>query len=123
MAVKKNGTTPAPASNQRYNDKPTSMSPADELAVHEAEIREMKKWFARPRFAGITRLYSPEQVVQHRGTIETEYKVAKVAAEEFYARLRELFERGECITTFGPYSPGQAVMIKRAGIEGIYLGG
>ena len=27
------------------------------------------------------------------------------------------------ITTFGPYSPGQAVAIKRVGIEGIYLGG
>ncbi|MSO20460.1 MAG: isocitrate lyase family protein [Acidobacteria bacterium] len=83
----------------------------------------MKKWFACPRFTGITRLYSAGQVVQHRGTIETEYLVAKTAAEEFYARLRELFARGEQITTFGPYSPGQAVMIKRAGIEGIYLGG
>ena len=27
------------------------------------------------------------------------------------------------ITTFGPYSPGQAVAMKRMGIEGIYLGG
>src|SRR6185295_6026540 len=27
------------------------------------------------------------------------------------------------ITTFGPYSPGQAVAMKRHGIEGIYLGG
>ena len=27
------------------------------------------------------------------------------------------------ITTFGPYSPGQAVTMKRMGIEGIYLGG
>lgn len=26
-------------------------------------------------------------------------------------------------TTFGPYSSGQAVALKRAGIEGIYLGG
>ena len=31
--------------------------------------------------------------------------------------------RGRCITTFGPYSPGQAVAMKRMGIEGIYLGG
>ena len=27
------------------------------------------------------------------------------------------------ITTFGPYSPSQAVTMKRMGIEGIYLGG
>jgi isocitrate lyase len=123
MAVKKNAPSLVSAKIRRVGDKTVGVSPADELAMHDAEVREMKKWFARSRFAGITRLYSPEQVVQHRGTIETEYKVAKVAAEEFYARLRELFARGECITTFGPYSPGQAVMIKRSGIEGIYLGG
>ena len=31
--------------------------------------------------------------------------------------------RGSQITTFGPYSPGQAVVMKRMGIEAIYLGG
>ena len=30
---------------------------------------------------------------------------------------------GKSITTYGPYSQGQAVAQKRAGIEGIYLGG
>ncbi|MBT8216251.1 MAG: isocitrate lyase/phosphoenolpyruvate mutase family protein, partial [Acidimicrobiia bacterium] len=47
----------------------------------------------------------------------------RLAAEHFHARLRELCDQGKSITTFGPYSPGQAVAIKRAGIEGIYLGG
>jgi isocitrate/methylisocitrate lyase len=37
--------------------------------------------------------------------------------------LRELFAEKRSITTYGPYSPGQAVAMKRAGIEGIYLGG
>ena len=49
--------------------------------------------------------------------------MAREAAEVFYERLRELFEQGRSITTFGPYSPGQAVTMKRLGIEGIYLGG
>jgi isocitrate lyase len=49
--------------------------------------------------------------------------VATQAADAFYARLRELFEQRKSITTFGPYSPGQAVAMKRMGIEGIYLGG
>ncbi|MGA9256539.1 MAG: isocitrate lyase/phosphoenolpyruvate mutase family protein, partial [Candidatus Sulfotelmatobacter sp.] len=44
-------------------------------------------------------------------------------AEEFYARLRELYKQRRQITTFGPYSPGQAVTMKRIGMEGIYLGG
>ena len=42
---------------------------------------------------------------------------------QFYDRLRELFGERRHITTFGPYSPGQAVAMKRVGIEGIYLGG
>src|SRR5664279_3721264 len=78
---------------------------------------------ASARFAGITRVYSPRQVVEQRGNVATDYTVARGAAEGFYARLRELFASGRSITTFGPYSPGQGVAMKRAGIDGIYLGG
>ncbi len=89
----------------------------------DQELRDTQAWFDSPRFKGITRLYSARQVVEQRGTIRSDYTVARTAASAFYARLRELFERKSSITTFGPYSPGQAVAIKRMGIEGIYLGG
>jgi isocitrate lyase len=89
----------------------------------EEKVQEASEYFASSRFKGIIRLYSPRQVVEQRGTIGTDYPIARKAAEAFYARLRELFVAGKSITTFGPYSPGQAVTIKRAGIEGIYLGG
>ncbi|HME32400.1 MAG TPA: isocitrate lyase/phosphoenolpyruvate mutase family protein, partial [Terriglobales bacterium] len=96
-----------------------------ELAMSplEERVQQVSEWFASPRFKGIVRLYSPRQVIEQRGTITADYPVARRAAEGFYARLRELFEAGKSITTFGPYSPGQAVTIKRSGIEGIYLGG
>ena len=55
--------------------------------------------------------------------IRQDHPVARVAAAAFYERLRELFSEGRSVTTFGPYSPGQAVVMKRVGIEGIYLGG
>lgn len=87
------------------------------------EVKTVKAWFASPRFEGITRLYTAEQIVEQRGTIPVDYTIAREAAEAFYLRLRELFSAGKSITTFGPYSPGQAVTIKRMGIEGIYLGG
>lgn len=89
----------------------------------EAEIRKTKRYFSSARFKGITRLYSPRQVVEQRGTIRRDYSIAKNAAGAFYKRLRELFSERKQITSFGPYSPGQAVMMKRKGIEGIYLGG
>jgi len=93
------------------------------MSSYQERVQEVNEWFASPRFRGIVRLYSPRQVVEQRGTIITDYPVAREAAEAFYARLRELFQAGKSITTFGPYSPGQAVTIKRSGIEGIYLGG
>ena len=93
------------------------------MSTFEQKVREMSEYFASPRFKGIIRLYSPRQVVEQCGTITTDYPIARQAAEGFYARLCELFAAGKAITTFGPYSPGQAVTIKRNGIEGIYLGG
>jgi isocitrate lyase len=89
----------------------------------EHEIDATRRWMESERFAGIVRGYSARQVVEQRGVVPTDYTVARVAAEQFYARLRELFSQGRSITTYGPYSPGQAVAMKRAGIEGIYLGG
>jgi isocitrate lyase len=88
-----------------------------------AEVETTREWLEGPRFAGITRLHSARQVVEQRGTIPADHTVAREAAEAFYARLRELFEQGRCITTFGPYSPGQGVVMKRLGLEAIYLGG
>lgn len=93
------------------------------MSQFEAEIRKTKRYFSSARFREITRLYSPRQVVEQRGTIRRDYSIAKNAAEAFYKRLRELFAEKKQITSFGPYSPGQAVMMKRKGIEGIYLGG
>jgi isocitrate lyase len=94
-----------------------------ELSPFEREVRETQDWLDSPRFAGITRLYTAREVVEQRGTIRNDYTVARTAAEAFYDRLRQLFAVGKSITTFGPYSPGQAVVLKRLGIEGIYLGG
>ena len=93
------------------------------MSQFEAEIKKTKRYFSSARFRGITRFYSPRQVVEQRGTIRRDYSIAKNAADAFYKRLRELFAERKQITSFGPYSPGQAVMMKRKGIEGIYLGG
>ena len=87
------------------------------------QFGEVEQWMSSARFDGIERLHTAREVVLQKGTIATDYIVAREAAEGFHARLRELFEARRSITTFGPYSPGQAVTMKRLGIEGIYLGG
>jgi isocitrate lyase len=89
----------------------------------EKEVEQLRQWFKSPRFQGIKRAHTAREVIEQRGTVRPDYAVARSAAEGFHARLRELFEQKKSITTFGPYSPGQAVAMKRMGIEGIYLGG
>ncbi|ULL10622.1 isocitrate lyase [Mycobacterium liflandii] len=89
----------------------------------EQEVADTQRYFDSSRFAGIVRLYTARQVVEQRGTIPNDYTVARTAAGAFYQRLRELYAEKKSVTTFGPYSPGQAVSMKRMGIEAIYLGG
>jgi isocitrate lyase len=87
------------------------------------EVEELRRWFASPRFQGLKRVHTAREVAEQRGTLRPDYTVARTAAEAFHARLRELFQQRRCITTFGPYSPGQAVAMKKMGIEAIYVGG
>lgn len=89
----------------------------------ERDVAETQRYFDSPRFDGIIRLYTARQVAEQRGTIPADYPTAREAATAFFPHLRELYAKGKSITTFGPYSPGQAVVMKRMGIEGIYLGG
>jgi isocitrate lyase len=93
------------------------------MTSFEEHVDAIQQWFDSPRFRHITRLYGARRIAAQRGTIHVDYPVAREAADGFYAHLRQLFAERRSITTFGPYSPGQGVAMKRIGIEGIYLGG
>ncbi|MET0389810.1 MAG: isocitrate lyase family protein [Polyangiales bacterium] len=93
------------------------------MSTFDEQVAAVEAFFATPRFSRIRRLYSARSIAEQKGTIGNDYTVARQAAEDFYVRLRQLFAEKRAITTFGPYSPGQAVTMKRVGIEGIYLGG
>lgn len=93
------------------------------MPTFDDQINAMRGWFTSERFKGIKRLYTAREVVEQRGTIRDDYTVARDTSAAFHARLRELFVERKCMTSFGPYSPGEAVAMKRMGIEGIYVGG
>ncbi len=93
------------------------------MGAFEDDIQEIQEFMDGDRFSATTRVYAARQVAEQVGTVPQDYTVARDAAEQFYALLRAKFSKGESITSFGPYSPGQVVQMKRAGIEGIYLGG
>ena len=83
----------------------------------------LEQWMGGPRFRDTERLHTARDVADQQGTIPTDQTVARAAAEGFHALLRERFAEGRSITTFGPYTPGQAVVQRRHGIDAIYLGG
>lgn len=105
-----------------YNQQLINMTNSEPLTREEA-VASVEAYFALPRFQETRRLFSARQVAEQQGAIFQDYSIARGAAEAFYERLSALFADKKQITTFGPYSPSQAVMMKRAGIEGIYLGG
>src|SRR3954466_11484344 len=92
------------------------------LTPLEKDVAATQRYIDSPRFDGIVRLYTARQVAEQRGTIPTDYTVARDAAAAFYPRPRELFAAQKSITTFCPYSPGQAVTINPIFIEGLFPG-
>ena len=56
---------------------------ADPAAVtpFEQDVAATQRYFDSPRFDGIVRLYTARQVVEQRGTIPTDYTVAREAAD------------------------------------------
>ena len=54
----------------------------------EQNVAAVQEYFDSPRFNGVTRLYTARQVVEQRGTIPSDYPVARQAAEASYPRLR-----------------------------------
>ena len=45
------------------------------------DLAATQRYFDSPRFEGIVRLYTARQVAEQRGTIPTDYPVAREAAE------------------------------------------
>lgn len=89
----------------------------------EERVQNFKKWSSSERFMNIKRLYNPLDVILQQGLIIEKFETQSQLAEEFYELLRDHFIKKMSITTFGPYSPGQLVVMKKLGIKVGYLGG
>jgi isocitrate lyase len=76
-------------------------------------------WNANPRWAGITRPYSPQDVERLRGSIHVEYTLARLGAE----RLWELLHSKSWVPALGAMTGNQAVQSVKAGLQAIYVSG
>jgi isocitrate/methylisocitrate lyase len=84
----------------------------------EAEELE-HEWETHPRWAGVERHYSAEDVVRLRGAFRVEHSVAYAGAD----RLWEQITHGDYVAALGALTGGQAVEMVKAGLQAIYLSG
>ncbi len=77
------------------------------------------EWTTNPRWKGIERPYTAEQVVKLSGSVKIDYTLAKLGA----ARLWHLLHNEHCVAALGALTGNQAVQQIQAGLKAIYLSG
>ena len=85
----------------------------------EAAKQLENDWKENPRWKGITRPYSGEQVVNLRGSVQIEHTLAKLGAE----RLWELVNERPFVRMLSALTGNQAIQEVEAGLEAIYVSG
>ena len=86
-------------------------------------VRDPKRierdWEDNPRWNGITRDYTAEDVLRLRGSVDIEYTLAELGAN----RLWDLFQKEPYVSALGALTGNQAIQQVRAGLKAIYLSG
>lgn len=76
-------------------------------------------WTNNPRWAGVTRPYSAEDVVRLRGTIPVDHSIARLGAEKLWKYL----QTEDFVNALGALTGNQAMQQVKAGLKAIYLSG
>jgi len=79
----------------------------------------VKDWTTNPRWKGIERPYSAEEVVKLQGSVKIEHSLARLGSE----RLWELLKTEDFVAGLGALTGNQAIQEIQAGLKAIYLSG
>src|SRR6266436_4716993 len=116
MSAKKNGNKrstnshfPAPSMNSE--EKTAQYALAQDCLNYE--------WANNPRWKGIERPYTAEDVLRLRGSIHIEHTLARMGAQ----RLWDLLETEPHVPALGALTGNQAVQQVQAGLKAIYVSG
>jgi isocitrate lyase len=85
----------------------------------EAAAEIQKDWDTNPRWQGIKRNYTADDVVRLRGSLHIEHTLAKHGAQ----KLWNMVNNEAYINCLGALTGGQAMQQVKAGIKAIYLSG
>ena len=78
-----------------------------------------QEWATSPRWAGIKRGYTAEEVVRLRGTVAIDHSLARLGAEKLWKYLNEK----PFVNALGALTGNQAMQQVKAGLNAIYLSG
>ncbi|MDQ3834598.1 MAG: isocitrate lyase [Actinomycetota bacterium] len=83
------------------------------------QVTEIEQEWRSPRWEGITRPYTAEDVARLRGSIKIEYTLARMGAE----RLWKLMHEKNYVRALGALTGNQAMQQVKAGLDAVYLSG
>ena len=99
------------------------MTKATTQISRQEQIDAIKKdWAENPRWEGVRRPYTAEDVVALRGSIVPENTIASRGAAKLWELVNGGAKKGY-VNSLGALTGGQAVQQAKAGIEAIYLSG
>ena len=76
-------------------------------------------WTVNPRWKGVERPYTAEEVIKLRGSYEIDYSIARMGAERLWKKLNSQ----DFVAGLGALTGNQAIQEVEAGLEAIYLSG
>ena len=84
------------------------------------QIEALKEdWLENPRWSGVKRGYTVEDVIRLRGSVQVEHTLARRGAEKLWRLLHER----PYVNSLGALTGNQAVQQVKAGVPAIYLSG
>src|SRR5471030_3371814 len=90
------------------------------MTTRELEVARTKKdWAENPRWQGVKRGYTPEDVYRLRGSLQVEHTLARQGAEKLWRLMHEK----PFVNSLGALTGNQAMQQLRAGVPAIYLSG
>ena len=90
------------------------------MKTTETRIQELvADWITNPRWKGVERPYTAEEVVKLQGSYIIEHSVAKIGANNLWNKLNSQ----DFVAGLGALTGNQAIQEVEAGLDAIYLSG
>ena len=90
------------------------------MITREQEAQKLQRdWTENPRWRGIKRGYSAEEVIRLRGSLQVEHTLARRGAE----KLWDLVNTEPFVNSLGALTGNQAMQQAKAGLKAVYLSG